>query len=258
MLQLDALATMKVMVAVPCYGFLGVSPITLAGLWKLSNMAGRYGLTFDLRMEGDSHVDRARNKLVAKFLAQPEYTHLMFVDADVGFTPEALFRLLLADKDVVLGAYPLKRYEWPAGSIIVRDKKEFEAKYTPYPFAAIPGKPVVADDHGFAEILEGTTGFMCIKAGVFDVMRESYPHLNYIPDWTEDDGNHWWFFDAQLDPVSRRALSEDYAFCRYWRLVGGQIFMDLNSKLDHQGAHIWHGDLLEHLRVSKIRKPVEA
>lgn len=258
MLNLDALATMKIMVAIPSYGFQGVSPITLAGVWRLASMAGRYGINMDLKMEGDSHVDRARNKLLQKFLADPSYTHLMFIDADVGFTPEAVIRLLLSDHNVVLGAYPLKRYEWPSGPITVESKKDFEAKYTPYPFAVSPGEPLVPDHDGFAEILEGTTGFMCIKREVFDAMRLAYPDLNYLPEWTEDDGNHWAFFDAHIDPKSRRFLTEDYAFCGYWKAIGGRVHMDLHSKLDHMGSHIWSGDLLEHLRVSKIRKPVEA
>lgn len=58
-----------------------------------------FPLEFHLR-RGDSLVTRCRNDCVAVFLANPQFTHLFFVDADIGFTPEAAFRLLLADRDV--------------------------------------------------------------------------------------------------------------------------------------------------------------
>ena len=67
--------------------------------------AEAYPIEFHLR-RGDSLVTRCRNDCVAVFLANPRFTHL-FIDADIGFAPEAAFRLLLADRDVVAGVYPL-------------------------------------------------------------------------------------------------------------------------------------------------------
>ena len=46
--------------------------------------------------------------MVAKFLSKPESTHLMFIDADIGWEPWHLLLLLHHDKDVIGGMYPLK------------------------------------------------------------------------------------------------------------------------------------------------------
>jgi hypothetical protein len=60
---------------------------------------------------------------------------------------------------------------------------------------------------------------------------------------------HWLFFDCMVDPDSRRYLSEDFAFCRRWRDMGGKVYVDLNSKLQHAGQHLYRGDLIESLKL---------
>ena len=45
------------------------------------------------------------------------------------------------------------------------------------------------------------------------------------------------------EPDNGRYLTEDYAFCRRWQQLGGQVFVDLQSRLSHQGLKTWHGDL---------------
>ena len=52
---------------------------------------------------------------------------------------------------------------------------------------------------------------------------------------------HWLFFDCMVDPDSGRYLSEDYAFCRRWRDIGGKIWVDLQCKLLHLGQHNFRG-----------------
>jgi hypothetical protein len=52
-----------------------------------------------------------------------------------------------------------------------------------------------------------------------------------------------------VDPDSGRYLSEDYAFCRRWRDIGGKVHVDLQCKLMHLGQHLFRGDLAESLRL---------
>src|SRR6266545_3545471 len=135
-------------------------------------------------------------------------------------------------------------------------RKQFETAYTDYPFNPIEhGKTRVsqyADSDGFVEVAEAPTGFMVIKRHVFTAMMKHYPELNYIPDGPPNNPQahlHWRFFDCMVDPDSGRYLSEDYAFCRRWRDMGGKVWVDLDCKLMHLGQHLFGGDLAESLRV---------
>lgn len=217
-------------------------------------------LTIDLP-RGESLVTRARNNAVAQFLAHPAYTHLFWIDADIGFSPEAAFRLLGSGHDVCAGVYPLKRENWPATGVPAgRTREDFEGELTRY--TVNTGAPeagmldVVVRPDGFMALDEAPTGFMVIRRPVFERLIGAYPELHYVPDspGVVDQGLHYAFFDTMIDPVSRRYLSEDYSFCRLWTALGGQVFVDANSSLSHQGAKTYRGDfagqLLERLPMA--------
>lgn len=95
------------------------------------------------------------------------------------------------------------------------------------------------DEDGFMKVHDAPTGFMVIKRSVFEKMMAAYPELNYISDSDynrENKGPHYRFFDCMVDPKSKRYLSEDYTFCHLWRQIGGDVYVDVQSNLTHQGA----------------------
>jgi hypothetical protein len=49
----------------------------------------------------ESLINRARNKFVTKFLDNKEFngTHLLFIDADIGFTLQNILRVIDFNKD---------------------------------------------------------------------------------------------------------------------------------------------------------------
>lgn len=236
---------MNVMLATPCY----VSNVTMhyaASLFTLSAQAAYAGLGLRLETHASSNIASSRNQLVMKFLADPSLTHLFFWDADVMATPQAAFRLLLADKDVIAGVYPLKQYNWPDRLPAGMTRKKFEDLHMAYPFTPLG---TCTDDDGFAEVQETTTGFMCIKRDVFAKLIAAYPELYYIADrgaGGEQKGKTWAFFDF-MRTADHRALTEDYAFCKLWRDTGGAVWVDVESKLGHLGQHLFQGDFAESL-----------
>jgi hypothetical protein len=58
--------------------------------------------------------------------------------------------------------------------------------------------------------------------------------------------NQYALFDTMIvpkdrDPETRHYLSEDYAFCRRWRSLGGRVWLDTRGKLTHIGTHEFEG-----------------
>ncbi len=256
MLPDTALKDMKPLFLTPCYGA-NVTTTYANSLLALNNALWGVGMSANIRMRaGESLVTRARNEAVAEFLADRSYTHLFWIDADIGFTPEAAFRLLRADRDVAAGAYPLKRIAWPDVMPAGLSRDEFLARHTLYPVNASNGKepmPLAIDADGFMEVSEAPTGFMAIKRSVFDTMIARLPDLQYVPDGPPHSplhGHCYRFFDVMVEPETNRYLSEDYAFCRRWRDIGGKIHIDTQSRLRHQGVQTFEGDYAETLRVA--------
>lgn len=251
----SALQSMRVLLATPCY-ISAVSMNYVTSMFELACHARNFGLDCTLHMHSESLITRGRNKIVMKFLEDETFTHLFFIDSDIVFTPQSVCRILLADRDVAAAVYPIKRLNWPEGGLPARTTLEdFHLDFNDYAFNPInPGLDPVSkyvDADGFVEVAEAPTGFMCVKRRVFLDMMEKYPDLNYTPDGPPGHPLahlHWRFFDCMVDPDSGRYLSEDYAFCRLWRDIGGKIWVDVDCRLGHLGQHLYEGNLFDSLR----------
>jgi len=254
----DKLRTMRVMFATPCYSS-AVSMNYTTSVYSLAWHCARFGLDTELHMLSESLITRARNRIVRDFMADESFTHLFFIDSDIQFMPQSVCRLLLADRDIATGAYPMKRMNWPQEGLPAGMTQEsFEIQFSQYPFnpighgAAAGRVGEYADADGFIEVAEAPTGFMCIKRSVFTRLMAAYPKLRYTPDrWPPQPHPHlhWRFFDCMIDPDTDRYLSEDYAFCRLWRDIGGKVYVDANCKLGHLGQHMFQGNLFESLKA---------
>ncbi|CAM6054942.1 unnamed protein product [Sphagnum tenellum] len=201
---------------------------------------------------GDSLIPRVRNSIVAEFLSKDQYTHLLWIDADIGFSPEDILRLLDSGHDVACGIYPLKKINFP-DNIPAMTQEEFKVLYTSYPFNPL-SRTFNIPPSGFVEVLDAPTGLMMIKREVLTKMMVHYPNLKYKPDTMlglegiaeQIDNFYYLFFDVMVDDAGRY-LSEDYAFARRWQKIGGKVHADMHSKLTHQGQYMYEGNLLKTL-----------
>jgi len=223
----------SVFFATPCYGGLVTDQFFLS-MFRASQELVRHNITFRLTtLRNESLVTRARNILTAMFLDSGA-THLFFIDADIEFDPDSILRMLAMDKDIIAAAYPKK-------ALPVQYAMNF--KYTD------PVKKQIRIEKGAVEVWDASTGFFCIKREVFEKMMVAYPHLHYKNDSNIDPKLQkfcYAFFDTMIDTDENgdnRYLSEDYTFCRLWQRLGGEIWMDPSTKLNHVGSYTFEGDL---------------
>lgn len=216
--NIDYLKTTRVHIAMPCYGGM-LTESTFMSFIKWANTARQLGMEWTLEtMVNESLINRARNTLTAKFLDMPEATHLMFIDADIGWEAWHLLVLLNREKDVIGGLYPMK--SMPVKWVV----NGFEGAET-------------GPDH-LQEVSKAGTGFLLIKKNVFEALKSHpavKPYTNDIGLDAKYDRNMKTYFDTAVR--ESRLLSEDWTFCCNWRDLGGKIWVDKRVLLRHTGTY---------------------
>ncbi len=236
---------MHVVIATPCFGAMVHQAYMLSILRLLcSPLAQR--VQFTLEMLGhDSLITRSRNTLVARFLANPAATHLLFVDADIGFEPEQLERMLGFDQPVVAGIYPLKVLHWQTAPARQRAGEPADAAALLYVGEPCQGREAERMDD-FITARHAGTGFMLLRRDALERMVQAYPETRYIgvdaynPAAAEGTPSHA-LFDCMISPESGQYISEDWTFCHRWRAIGGKVWLDTHGSLTHVGAHDFVG-----------------
>lgn len=237
-------------VSTPCYGGVCLQHYAESVL-RLQRTCASNGIQMMLdTTENESLVHRARNLAVARFYQKTKADLFLFIDADVHFDPEAVIRLIKSDHDIAVACYPKKcvMFGQAEDSVKAEDGRDLNRasaslvmnfKYTNTPV-----------QNGFAEVLDGPTGFMLVKRDVFTKMFERYPELECVNDHQNKDVDKYIaVFDCMIDPETRRYLSEDYAFCRRWQQMGGKIYADVMTVLGHVGNIRFVGVLEDRLKA---------
>ena len=97
------------------------------------------------------------------------------------------------------------------------------------------------------EIFNGGTGFMLIKREVFTKLADHVPqYSNDVADLSgqmQQQEKICEYFATSIEPETNRLLSEDYHFCRIWRLTGGKVWAAPWCQLSHIGTYAFEGSL---------------
>lgn len=260
--NIDEMREHKFLIATPCYGGNVTEPY-LRSLMQLVGFAAKNDVSLGVKtIVNDSLVTRARNNMVASFM-NSDFTHLVFIDADIEFDVEDFLRLYRANKDVVVGAYPKKRVAWEGVRRQLQDDPECgDAELeisaadfvTDFVYDDAGGQTVSVTDDGLIRVRDAGCGFMMIRRPVIEKMMSAYPELKYANDdpFADPAGAlyHYALFDTMIEESSGRYLSEDYAFCRRWQAMGGTIWLDPAISLNHLGAYVFKGQIARYLKPS--------
>ena len=267
--ELDDLRRRKLFVATPMYGGM------CAGMFcKSTNDLSALAMHSNIELKNyylfnESLITRARNYCCDEFMRNEDFTHLLFIDSDIGFEANDVISMLaLSDHedpnneyDILCAPYPKKCIAWEKIKAATdqghadEDPNTLENFVGDYVFNPVPGTKEVKLDEP-AEVLEGGTGFMLIKREALQKFRDAYWEdsemspggFSYKPDHVRTehfDGTReiMMYFQALIDPESRRYLSEDYMFCQWARKAGIKVWLAPWIKLSHVGSYVYGGSL---------------
>ncbi|MEW5787464.1 MAG: hypothetical protein AB1899_06380 [Pseudomonadota bacterium] len=234
-----------VVIATPCFGGLLTQNYMLSVTRLMTSVGGQIDLQLML-LGHDALITRSRATLVAKFLDNSAATHLMFIDSDIGFEAEQFARLFRQDKDVCAAMYPIKELDWlrlpgrqARGESLASAGLNFVGTLCTDAQLRIEGE--------FATARYAGAGFLLIKRHVLEQLILAHPELKFQAIHAQDPeapgmAHRYALFDPIIDRETGDYLSEDYAFCQRWRDLGGEIWLDLKSRLCHVGSNEYRGD----------------
>jgi len=247
----------KIIIGTPCFGGMLHNGFFQSMLELAVNFT-KLNIPFEMMTIGnESLIQRARNGIVARFMADNSATHLMFIDADITFSWVSIVKLLLSGKELSGGCYPKKCFNWDKIKHHIQKNPnlkddELMAKSLDYVFNPIYHKEgdnvVIKLNNGMAQVKDIGTGFMLINKTVIHKMIKKYPEtkfVNNVAGYGQSNGGDYFYalFDCCIDPVSKVYLSEDYLFCKRWIDIGGELWLDLSTNLNHTGIIDYKGCL---------------
>lgn len=175
---------------------------------NMINMAQR-DLAPNLLFQVGGYVDVNRNKIVEEAL-KSKATHLMFIDSDMIFPEDGIFRLLEQNKDIIGANYNVRLD--PTSAVL-------SGPTTKMLVGGIPMSMISKDfPTELFKCYAVATGFMMIKMSVFKKLKEPYFEAY------QKDGKHH---------------TEDVDFCRKANEAGFEVYCDPTIKMGHIGSYTY-------------------
>jgi hypothetical protein len=214
----------RVMVATPCYtGYVAyecAESMRQATVW-----CAQQGVVLDWQFViCCSVIQHARNWLTAVFLENKEYSHLLWLDADEGFEPNAIMKLIDSGLDVIGGVYPQK-YDQPT---------QF-----------IPMGPEVEGPIQRMRLLQG--GFLMLRRHVMEELasRSETFGMSVGGEWRLCP--HVFDLVITVDPFNPKypdgkvLAGEDYILSCKLVEAGYELYARTDIQFVHVGRHRWSG-----------------
>jgi hypothetical protein len=222
------LAGRSIFIALPAYDF-KVSLKLAISLARVAQMAPSHGVDIQIgSICGCSVVSRARNLLV-KDMIDSECTDLLFIDSDINFEPNAVFRLLAWTSDPKKGIV--------AGVPRVRDVNKTYIADLNYD----ENMQLTMDGMGLVRAQRVATAFMMIRRNVFTDMMAAHPEWEYLDKRCDKVVPA--LFDFML--TDEGYIGEDFLFCDRAREIGHEVWIDPTISLGHMGVQEYEGNFGE-------------
>jgi hypothetical protein len=244
------------MIATPAYGDIFYTPY-VQSLIKLVRGMHQKQWDFSFRSISYSEISESRNYLLTHWLDKTDASHILFLDADMGFEPQQIVDMVAFDKPVVGAVYPkrnidLRRVAKHAAESVPADIAIARAQQ--FVFRPPREKGEWNSRDGFLEVEACGAGILLIQRTCIETM------LRLMPQISDTTAKKTSPLAKELDRLIRAfdilhvggsRLSEDYSFCHRWKhLCKGEIWASIAHEIVHIGLHQFKGRYADTLPVA--------
>ena len=160
-------------------------------------------------------IQLARNKLLSLFI-ESDCNELVFIDSDQAWNAEDLLNLVNIDKDFV------------GAPVILKTSNNYNVSFK----EVSKGELIKVESVG--------TGFLKISK---KVAKDIW---NISEEYKDGESFNRMAFEVKV--VDGDIMSEDFMFCKKWKDLGGEIFIDPSINPYHIGSASYKGDFEEYVK----------
>lgn len=191
-------------------------------------------------------IVESRNSLLTHWYDKTDATHLLFVDADMGYDPQAVVDMVRLDRPLVGAIYPKRQIDLDRMAKLAAEGTPPErARAQALEFIVRRNaKSRLIDRQGFISVDACGTGLLLIRRDCVATMLQKMPQLSdpHAPKHSPFARSLTRLIRA-FDPVTvdGARLSEDFSFCHRWRQSGGEIWASATHAITHVGLQRFTG-----------------
>ena len=212
----------NIMLGVPAYGG-NVHTDFVHSLLGIESARDHELLEYSLMtISNESLITRARNTIISAFYHNKQFTHLFFIDSDLGFPEKTLPLLLKQNKDVIGVPVPLKGTDDKGNSVLNVGKQLSEM-----------------DENGVCEVEHIGNALLMLNRKAAETLCNN-SDIYKPSSLTRGDRQSNEQFDVfQVGVKDGVYLSEDYFICHKLRDLGFKINVLNGIPVRHNGNYVF-------------------
>jgi hypothetical protein len=235
----------KVLIFVPAFGNM-LNTATFLATHALAQQFFSRGIAYGVAGHSFPDIAELREMAITIFHDSTDFSHLLFIDADMAFPPELVLEMLLFDEPVV--------------GTIYRQRKDVVS------WAGSGNGRLETTRRGNFMQVEGVgMGISLIRRDAISTMIQRLPHLvdtrldlHPAKDMLASAGIHRLLrFFEKMDAPGRGIISEDLSFCIRWAECGGQVWGAVGHRISHVGMYDFAGRFLDSVEEAHAKQAAE-
>ena len=255
---------MNILIATPSYG----GSVTTAYFYSINNLTAefrRLGIKSTIAMVNYAQVDKVRSYFASRLLLE-EFSHLLFVDADMAFSPQAVLSMIELEESLVAAAYPKRSVDFQRMQTAFQGSKSYSrAMATGMDFVfeqSITASLNRESVDGSVNLRNGKflkcdvagTGLMLIRKDTIEKLLARFPEL-----WLDKPAAPYRHFGEELSGTFQIFesirnsegvfMSEDASFCKRWTEgCAGDLWLNVVDPIGHVGTQMFSASFADRYR----------